>query len=401
MADKDTPYSAPWTDTLRHRPDPNRAGSGVYGTGAAPANATPPAIRNPGTLTQRPEHTSPQQSIADNDEPSYYDVPLLKAPLWKWEIASYFFLGGLSAGAYILSRMADRFGGKRYRDLSRAGSYAALASFLPCPPLLIHDLGDPKRFHHMLRVWKPSTPMNLGTWTIVGYSGMAAYDVFRQYLRSRATRSGKEGWLLRFVDSGPLVLAHDLASIPFALLVAGYTGVLLSCTANPLWCQNPWLGPLFSSSAIATGAAATSLALDLTSDEVESDSHNALDTIDTAAHVAEAVTLAGFLKHAGERAKPLTHGSMKKHLLFSAAGLIGAEVLKRLPLEGRAKKAARVASSLLGLAAGFSLRWAMVYGGHEAANDPHLARLPQSPNPQAPKRKAVANQRPGGSLVHA
>src|SRR4051812_32078264 len=85
---------------------------------------------------------------------SYYDISLLQAPVWKWEIASYFFLGGMSSGAYLVSRLAERFGGGRYRDVARVGSYVALASFLPCPPLLIHDLGDPKRFHHMLRVWK-------------------------------------------------------------------------------------------------------------------------------------------------------------------------------------------------------------------------------------------------------
>src|SRR5437870_13794814 len=103
---------------------------------------------------------SPRDSLSPQ-QPSYYDIALLQAPVWKWEIASYFFFGGVSSGAYLISRLAERFGGGRYRDVARVGSYVALASFLPCPPLLIHDLGDPKRFHHMLRVWKPSSPMNL------------------------------------------------------------------------------------------------------------------------------------------------------------------------------------------------------------------------------------------------
>src|SRR5881392_3757695 len=92
----------------------------------------------------------------DPTEHSYYDVSFLKPPLWKWEIASYFFLGGVSAGSYILGRVAEQFGGRRYVPLTRWGTWLAAGTILPCAPLLIHDLGDPKRFHHMLRVWKPT-----------------------------------------------------------------------------------------------------------------------------------------------------------------------------------------------------------------------------------------------------
>ena len=36
--------------------------------------------------------------------------------------------------------------------------------------MLVLDLGDPLRFHHMLRVFKPSSPMSLGTWSLAAYS---------------------------------------------------------------------------------------------------------------------------------------------------------------------------------------------------------------------------------------
>src|SRR5688572_21827321 len=100
----------------------------------------------------------------DAREPAYHNVSILKSPVWKWEIASYFFLGGISAASYVLARLAERAGGERYRDLTRAGTYTAFATLLPCAPLLIADLGDRSRFHHMLRIFKPSSPMNLGTW---------------------------------------------------------------------------------------------------------------------------------------------------------------------------------------------------------------------------------------------
>jgi hypothetical protein len=70
-------------------------------------------------------------------QPGYYGLPLVKPPLWKWEIALYFFFEGISAGSFVLSGMADLFGGRRYRELVRKGRYVAFLAFLPCPPLLI------------------------------------------------------------------------------------------------------------------------------------------------------------------------------------------------------------------------------------------------------------------------
>src|SRR5690349_15852418 len=291
------PFTAPWVENMRHRPDPNRARAEVFsGQESVVRQPSPPA---PALATG----IGPPATDA-----SYYDVPMLKRPPWKWEIAWYFFLGGLSSGAYILSRLAERHGGKDepYRDITRIGTYLAMASFIPCPPLLIHDLGDPNRFHHMLRVFKPSTPMNFGTWSIVGYSGMAAAAALREYLKDKAWPSGTPPTRLLNIADKSLLLLHDAAGIPFAILVAGYTGVLLSSTANPLWCKNPWLGPMFTASAIATGAEAIGLALDATSKD--SASHAALRKIDTVAHAVEGACIRGFAKHAGEAAKPLLTG---------------------------------------------------------------------------------------------
>ena len=60
-----------------------------------------------------------------------------------------------------------------FADLTKWGTTVGWLSLLPCPPLLIADLGDPKRFHHMLRVFKPGSPMSVGTWTLLTYSGAA------------------------------------------------------------------------------------------------------------------------------------------------------------------------------------------------------------------------------------
>jgi hypothetical protein len=134
---------------------------------------------------------SPSGPQAPQQEPSYYDISMLKPPTWGWEIASYFFLGGLSAGSYLLARMADRFGGQRSREVTKVGTTVAALAVAPCAPLLIADLGDPARFHHMLRVFKPWSPMNLGAWTLTGYSGAAALALLREWGGdARIPRSG-------------------------------------------------------------------------------------------------------------------------------------------------------------------------------------------------------------------
>src|ERR1700687_4699920 len=77
------------------------------------------------------------------EEPSYYDYPVLKAPVWRWEIILYFFFGGLAAGCYVIASIAALFGSREDRIVARTGYYLSLLSLLPCPVLLTKDLGRP------------------------------------------------------------------------------------------------------------------------------------------------------------------------------------------------------------------------------------------------------------------
>ncbi len=95
-------------------------------------------------------------------EPGYYDYPVLKEPFWGWEIILYFFFGGLAAGCYVLASIAALFGSREDRAVTRAGYYLSLLALLPCPALLIKDLGRPERFLHMLRMFKARSPMSTG-----------------------------------------------------------------------------------------------------------------------------------------------------------------------------------------------------------------------------------------------
>jgi len=317
----------------------------------------------------------PTRSTGDKGDgtAAYYDISLLKAPVWTPEVGVYFFLGGLSSSAFSLARMADRFGRGRYRNITKAGTLIAALAALPCAPLLIWDLGDRKRFHHMLRVWKPSSPMNLGSWTLTAYTAMGVVAALRELLRVLRHDAPLAG-TARGVDETAGVVA-DAAGVPLGLLLAGYTGILLSTTATPIWSRNSWIGALFSASAVSAGAGAVRLALEATGQEGRGT--DALTKVETAARAVEAVCHAGFLSAAGPLAKPLTSGDHKISYLAGAigAGIVLPELLNRLPVPKPYRRMFTIAAGIAGLVGGFALRSAFVAAGRPSALDPDAARL--------------------------
>src|SRR6266704_5825043 len=157
-------------------------------------------------------------------EPSYYDYPVLKAPVWRWEIIWYFFFGGLAAGCYVIASIAALFGSREDRAVARTGYYLSLLSVLPCPILLTKDLGRPERFLHMLRIFKVKSPMSMGTWGLVSFSLFSGITAVIQ-----AARDGIFGhwWGPRLLASFP----QKVLALPGSILgvfLGGYTGVLLT-----------------------------------------------------------------------------------------------------------------------------------------------------------------------------
>src|SRR5436309_89808 len=101
---------------------------------------------------------------------SYYGRPVIKAPIWKPEVPWYFFTGGLAGASATLAYAADAVGN---RELARRAWLVTLAAGTASPVLLITDLGRPERFLKMLRVFKVTSPMSVGSW-VVSASGMTA-----------------------------------------------------------------------------------------------------------------------------------------------------------------------------------------------------------------------------------
>src|SRR5437763_3101110 len=157
----------------------------------------------------------------------YYGIPLLKKPSWTWEIPLYFFVGGAAGAAAVMGAIADYTGADR--KLVRDARWIAAAGAVISPALLVSDLGRPARFLSMMRVFKPQSPMSVGVWTLLGFSGGAAAAAFAGFMRERYGPSLP----LRVIEN-----AGQAASLLFGLPFSNYTGVLIGATAIPVWNQN-------------------------------------------------------------------------------------------------------------------------------------------------------------------
>ncbi|HEY9288318.1 MAG TPA: NrfD/PsrC family molybdoenzyme membrane anchor subunit [Candidatus Dormibacteraeota bacterium] len=182
------------------------------------------------------------------------------APHWEWYILLYFFLAGLSGGAFVIGTMLRVFGSPADWPAARIAFLISFPLLVLCPILLTIDLGKPLDFWHMLidtsggglsfKIW---SPMSLGAW------GLLLFGIFSFVM-----------FLVALGDAGywqPVKRLGVLATSPFGLVVmiigailgifiAAYTGVLLAVSNQPVWSDTWSLGALFLASGLS-GAAAT------------------------------------------------------------------------------------------------------------------------------------------------
>ena len=170
---------------------------------------------------------------------SYYGRPVIKEPTWTWEIPTYFFTGGLAGASSVLSLCGELTG---QRKLARTALYVGAAADLVSPALLISDLGRPERFHHMLRVVKVTSPMNVGSWVLLVSGGASTTAA-----------------VLQLVGQARARLAAPIVSDPGRPAARDVHRVLVADTAVPVWHDGrhelPWI---FGASAAASAGAAAS-----------------------------------------------------------------------------------------------------------------------------------------------
>ncbi|OBB57688.1 polysulfide reductase [Mycobacterium sp. 852013-51886_SCH5428379] len=298
-------------------------------------------------------------AVAPADFRSYYGRQILKTPVWNWMIAAYLFSGGLSAGSALLAAGADLTGRPQLRRVSRVG---ALVSLLASMYFLIGDLGRPERFHHMLRVAKPSSPMSMGTWLLGGYGPGAGLAAVAELIpaRIRATRLGRlVGWLARPAGIEAAAVAPGVAS---------YTAVLLSQTAVPAWREaHPYLPFVFTGSAAASGAGLGMLLAPVS----ETGPARRMAVAGAALEVAASRTMEHRLGLVGEAyttGRP--HRLRQTSEVLTVAGAVGAVVA------GRRRWA--VAASGAALLVGSALqRFGVFEAGVASTKDPKYVVVPQ------------------------
>lgn len=309
---------------------------------------------------------------------AYNDVPILQRPTWDNDIAAYFFLGGISSGASVLGALLALAGGPERCTLARTARIVSFAAMLPCPAFLIDDLGRPSRFHHMLRIFKPSSPMNLGSWTLTGHG------VFATLLAAQSlAEAGKLPFAGRLLRAAP-GRAIAAAGLPAALALGGYTGVLLGTTSIPVWSTSPLLGALFMASALSSGAAATVAAAALTGHDRAGETAM-LAPFNVALGGAELALLGGYLATSGRAARPLLRGRDGLLLLGAAVASAAAVALDVVGI--RSPEHERRTSTLAAgavLAGGACLRWAIVRAGHLSAADREGTLAATEPSRAAP-----------------
>lgn len=297
----------------------------------------------------------PSDSRGPAESRAYYDLPVLKEPVWKWFVPAYFYVGGLAGGCAVLGAAAEMWGNPGMARLSRQCRIVALAGAGASAVLLIADLGRPARFLNMLRVFRPTSPMNLGTWILSAFSGCA----------------GLAAIPVLFPCSGTLRRLGDVAWASAGLIglpLTGYTGVLLADTAVPLWQgARRALPVLFSLSGAA--AAASMLELLPRSSEDNKVVHR-FGIVAKSAELAISFALEREVSAVPRVARPL-HRGFSGALWKTAQCLTAASLVASIA--GRKGSRLRWLSGALGTAGALAIRFALVGAGKQSTHDPRAA----------------------------
>jgi hypothetical protein len=310
----------------------------LYGGDTAYGDAAPdiPAVRQAA------------KAAREGELPQIVAGPILNPPVWTWEVPLYFWLGGIASGSSFVSLACDLAGDEQSAAVARK---VALAALVPSPVLLIMDLGRPERFWKMLRIFKPRSPMSMGVWALTTFGSLAAAAVGADLLGRRTTARGL-----------------GAANAVVGGYVGSYAGVLLASTAVPVWARSRLLlGPIFVSTATATGAAACRLALAASGLPVGHPTRNALGRVEMGAMGAELALSVVNERRLGPLARGLEAGRPGK--LFKAAKWsVRAGLALRLARK-RGGPVTHHVASLLYLAAGLMFRYAWVGAGPLSARD--------------------------------
>jgi formate-dependent nitrite reductase membrane component NrfD len=281
---------------------------------------------------------------------SYYGRPVLNRPTWKNpDVPAYLFSGGMAGASAVLAEFAAATGRP---GLARVARIGAAGGALAGAGLLVHDLGRPARFLNMLRMFKVTSPLSVGSWILAPFSGLTALAAASE-LTGVAPRLGRAAGVGAAVLGGPMTT---------------YTAVLLGNTAVPAWHEAHLDLPLvFAASAVASGGAFGLVGAG--TDENEPAAR--LAVAGAAAELAAGELMERRLGALGARYTTGRAGRWRRaSRVLTAGGAIGA-------LLGRRRRPVAVVSGLAVLAGSFATRFAVFHAGLASAEDPADTVAPQ------------------------
>ncbi|HEV2753670.1 MAG TPA: NrfD/PsrC family molybdoenzyme membrane anchor subunit [Solirubrobacteraceae bacterium] len=319
-----------------------------------------------------PQQRGPESVGHEGAKTTPYGRPVLKEPVWTWEIPCYFYTGGLAGASAILAHRAE---GQGNPQLARRAWAAALAGAGASPALLISDLGRPARFFNMLRVLKVTSPMSVGTW-ILSASGVSIALAAVRAWSGLFPRAGRAGSVVAAALGGPL---------------GTYTAALVADTAIPVWHEARHELPfVFAGSAAASaGAIATAWT--------------------PAKHAGPArwATVGGaVVEVAGTQLMEHRLGSVGEPYHEGAAGRLGMAAkamttagAAAIALRGRRSRAAALAGAALVTAGSLCERWSVFKAGFQSAARPDDTVVPQRERiERGDTRGAVRRTSPDGRV---
>jgi hypothetical protein len=281
---------------------------------------------------------------------SYYGKPVINAPVWSVpDIPGYLFLGGMAGLSSALAAGADLTGRPDLAKAGKAGAFGAGALSLVA---LVHDLGRPGRFLNMLRVFKVTSPMSVGSWLLAAYvpaAGVAAVSAVTGRLRPLGV----------LATAGTAVLGPG---------VAAYTAALLSDTAVPAWHDGYQELPFVFVGSGATAAGGLGL---LAAPKDQAGPARALALFGVG---SELTAFEAMRKRMGIVGESYDSGKAKFYVrlgeALSVAGAAGAVLGRRSRIVSALSGAALVAASA-------ATRWGIFHAGMESAEDPRYTVVPQ------------------------
>lgn len=293
-----------------------------------------------------------QAMVPDAEFASYYGRPILKRPEWKpLDVAGYLWLGGLAGASSLLAAGADVTARPALARTAKLGAAGAISLSLAA---LVHDLGRPVRFLYMLRVFKPTSPMSVGSWLLAGYAPLtmaaAAADVAGRYRIAGA--------------------AATASAAALAPAVATYTAVLICDTAVPSWHEGYREMPFVFAGSAATAAAGWALV---------SAPPGQTGPARRTAVLGAVLELGAFRlmkRHAGLAAEPYEKGAPRTWLRAAEGLTAGGALLAACAGRRRGRVLGALAGTAL-LAGSVALRLGVFHAGVASAEDPRYTVVPQ------------------------